>query len=96
MIQEGFIKSEQTTIEYKGQEYPCKELTNIHGDVDYVATTALSDAMGEDADEWGDEEREVDEQMCYYLSEEDFNATDDRIAEILNEAGCMIADPDAY
>ncbi len=96
MLETGFIKSELATIEYKGREYPCKELTNIHDDVDYVATQELADALGNDVDAWGDEERAVDEQIAYYLSVDEFNASDDKIAEILNEAGCMIADPDAY
>lgn len=96
MVEKGFIKSEPTTIVYKGQEYPCKELTNIHGDVDYVATIALEEALGMDVDEWGDEECSVDGEIGYYLTEQEFNASDDEIAKVLNEAGCMIADPDAY
>ena len=92
MDNKGFIKSNLTEIAYKGKTYPCKELTNANGDTDNLATETLLEAMGDNPDEWGDEERAVDETICYYATEGQFNATDDEICTLLHDAGCMIAD----
>ena len=91
----GFITSELHTITYKGKEYPIKMLTNADEDTDFVATEELIDSFDEDVDNWGDEERSIDEMMCAYLNEEDFNASDDELAVKLYDMGCYIADPNA-
>lgn len=86
------ITSELKTLNYNGKDYEVKLLTNANGDTDYLATEELCNALGEDADKWGAEERMVDEQICFYATEEQFNSSDEEIAEMLNEAGCMIAE----
>jgi hypothetical protein len=76
------------TLEYKGKSYPVR-LLNLEylkgegeGRVKYrIASEELSDAFGEDIDEWDDVAQAIDQTVYMYLEPDKFRLSGKEIAE---------------
>ncbi len=84
--------SEVTQISYKGESYTCRVLLSNEGERLIIASTKLYDklapsAMADGESEFADKEAEmVDEQIFYYVSEQDLKCSDKVLKEIVAEA----------
>lgn len=84
--------SEVTQIDYQGESYTCRVLLSNEGEKLIIASTKLYDklapsAMIDGKSKFADNEaKRVDEQIFYYVSEQDLKHSDKVLREIVAEA----------
>ena len=60
-------------ITFKGKEYPIRTFIVLFEDEKHeytIATESLSDAMGDDKEEFGTEANEIDNEIYFYVEDE--------------------------
>jgi len=73
-------------ITYKGKEYPTRTFVVEFDDMQHtytIATESLSDAMGDDKEKFDTEANEIDNEIYYYVEDEQIELGADEICNDL-------------